>query len=106
MNRRHVDWPARTLDPGSARLKKLLAGPSAPTWVVAIRRLHRPPSPGSLGATIVQHYRPVARICSKTVYLNRDVERRPPTPHPRPDATRTSKCESVGVLPHLLRELS
>jgi hypothetical protein len=98
--------PARTLDPGSARLKKLLAGPSAPTWVVAVRRLHRPPSPGSLGATIVQHYRPVARICGKTVYLNRDVERRPPTPHPRPDATRTSKCESVAVLPHLLRELS
>ena len=98
--------PARTLDPGGARLKKLLAGPTAPTWVVAIRRFRRPPSPGSLGATIVQHYRPVARICGKTVYLNRNVERRPPNPHPRPDATSTSKCESVAVVPHLLRELS
>ena len=54
----------------------------------------------------MQHYRPVARICGKTVYLHRDVERRPPTPHPRPDATSTSECESVAVLPHLLRELS
>ena len=98
--------PARTLDPGRARLKKLLAGPAAPTWVVAIRRLHRAPSPGSLGATILQHYRPVARICGKTVYLNRKLERRPPTPHPRQDATGTSVCESVAVLPHLLRELS
>ena len=98
--------PARTRDPGSARLEGLLAGPAAPTWVVAIRRVHRPPSPGSLGAAILEHYRPVARICGKTVYLNRNVERRPPTPHPRPDATRTSECESVAVVPHLLRELS
>jgi 4-amino-4-deoxy-L-arabinose transferase-like glycosyltransferase len=98
--------PARTRDPGGTRLKELLAGPAAPTWVVAIRRVHRPPLPGSLGATILQHYRPVARICRKTVYLNKAVERRPPTPHPRPDATRASRCESVTVLPHLLRELS
>jgi 4-amino-4-deoxy-L-arabinose transferase-like glycosyltransferase len=98
--------PARTRDPGRARLKELLAGPAAPTWVVAIRRLHRPPRPGSLGATILQHYRPVAHICGKTVYLNKNVERRTPTPHSRPDATRASRCESVTVTPHLLRELS
>ena len=47
--------PARTLDPGGTRLEELLAGPAAPTWVVAIRRVHRPPAPGSLGATILQH---------------------------------------------------
>ena len=98
--------PARTRDPGSARLKELLAGPAAPTWVVAIRRGHRPPLPGSLGATILQHYRLVARICGKRVYLNKAVQRRPPTPHTRPDATRASRCESVTALPHLLRELS
>ena len=57
-------------------------------------------------ARIVGHYRPVARICGKTIYLHKDVERSQPKAHARSDATRASECESVTVLPHLLRELS
>jgi hypothetical protein len=98
--------PARTLDPGSKELKRLLEGPSAPTWVVSARRVRHLPPPGSLGATLREQYRPVARICRLTVYLDRDVDRAAPTPRPRGDATSASRCESVTLLPHVLRELS
>jgi hypothetical protein len=98
--------PARTLDPGRVELKQLLSGPRAPTWAVTMRRLPRDPAPGSLGATIMENYRLVTRICGTSVYLNLDVDRRLPTAHPRPGATTASRCESVTALPRLLRELS
>ena len=98
--------PARTLDPGGTELKQLLRGPEAPTWVVVYHPVRRQPPDGTVGATLVEHYRRVARICGKTVFLNRDASRAQPAAAPRPDATRASQCESVTVLPHLLRELS
>jgi hypothetical protein len=98
--------PSRILDPRNAKLKKLLSGPQGPTWVVVYGPVRRQPQPGTVGASIVGNYRPVARICGKTIYVHKDVERSQPTAHPRSDATRTSECESVTELPHLLRELS
>ena len=68
--------PARTLDPRGRRLKRLLAGPQAPTWVVRSRLVRRTPPPGSIGAAIREHYRPVARICGATVFLRRGPESR------------------------------
>jgi len=97
--------PARTLDPGGVELKKLLGGPRAPTWLVS-HRVRRSPRPGSVGASIADHYREVARICGRVVYVNKNVTRPQPAAQPRPDATRASQCESVTVLPHVLRELS
>ena len=38
--------PARTLDPGGTRLKQVLAGPTAPTWVVVFAEHRDPPGPG------------------------------------------------------------
>ena len=98
--------PSRILDPGNAKLKRLLSGPQAPTWVVVYGPVRRQPPPGSVGATIVKHYSPAARICGKTVFVHKDVERDQPKARPRSDATRGSECESVTELPHLLRELS
>ena len=44
-------------------------------------------------------YRRSRAICGKTVHLNKNVERRTPTPRSRPDATRASRCESVTGVP-------
>ena len=98
--------PARTLDPGRAKLKKLLSGPRAPTWLVSIQAVRRPARPGSVGAAIAAHYREVRRICGRAVYLHDEVQRPLPVARPRSAATPASRCESVTVLPHLLRELS
>jgi hypothetical protein len=98
--------PAHTLDPQGAELKKVLSGARAPTWVVALPPVRRDPRPGSVGAAILQHYRPMARICGRGVYLHKEAARPRPTPRPRPDATRLSRCRSVQVLPPVLRELS
>jgi hypothetical protein len=98
--------PAQTLDPGYVELKQLLRGPRAPTWLVTKVRVRRVPAPGSLGAVVVNRYRLMTRICGTSVYLRNDVERQAPLARPRPEATARSRCESVGLLPHLLRELA
>ena len=98
--------PARTLDPGSTDLKELLAGRRAPTWVVVYRPARRRPPPGTVGAVIVENYRLVTRICGASVYVNRAASRATPTAEARPDATRSSRCESTTALPRGLRELS
>jgi hypothetical protein len=98
--------PKRTLDPGGAELKNLLAGPRAPTWLVTHRPVNPQPRPGSVAARIADRYRAVARICGRVVYVDKDVERDQPEANPRPDATRASQCKSVTVLPQVLREFS
>jgi hypothetical protein len=98
--------PARTLDPRGAGLRRLVAGPRAPTWLVTVRAVRRHPRPGTVAAAVMEHYRPVARICGSTVYLHRRVERAVPVASPRADATRASQCRSVADLPHVLREIS
>ena len=98
--------PARTLDPGAADLKKLLASDRGPSWLVTWRRVPGVQQPGSLGWTIGRNYRMIARICGHTVFVRWDLARREPVPDPRPGATRRSACQSVTELPHVLRELS
>ncbi|HVH93567.1 MAG TPA: hypothetical protein VM688_01470 [Nocardioidaceae bacterium] len=98
--------PARTLDPGKVKLRTLLGGPRAPTWLVASHGVPRRASPGPVGAAIADHYHEVRRICGRVVYLHNDVQRASPLLQPRAAATRASRCESVTALPHLLREVS
>jgi hypothetical protein len=68
--------PSRTLDPDLTLLRGVLAGPEAPTWIVVrgahtLVRLHA----HGVATLIDERYRVVARICSRSVYLLRDVER-------------------------------
>ncbi len=79
--------PARTLDPGLTRLGTLLSGPAAPTWVVVrgpqtLRLLN--PAPGR---PLRSHYRLVARICGRAVYLHDGVQR--PVPRQLGPCTRS-----------------
>ncbi|QWZ06427.1 hypothetical protein KRR39_12555 [Nocardioides panacis] len=69
--------PMRTLDPRLTELQALLRGPVAPTWVVAWGDL----DPWNLDAhggtrlALVTHYRRVADVCGKAVYLHDGVHR-------------------------------
>jgi hypothetical protein len=96
--------PARTLDPGKAALLKLLSGPRAPTWLVSWRA-PRDRGPDLFREAVAGRYRQTARICGQRVYVRRDVARPRPVAHDRPAATKDSRCESVSVLPPLLRGL-
>jgi hypothetical protein len=98
--------PAATLDPGGAKLARLLESDRAPVWVVAWNKVHTGHEPGPVGRAIGLDYRPAARICGHDVYVRLDVRRREPVPHPRADATARSECKSVTVLPRLIRKLS
>jgi hypothetical protein len=67
--------PARTLDPGLPGLRALLSGPRAPTWLVM-----RGPQTLALVNPAPQHavrshYRLVAQICGRSVYLHDGVQR-------------------------------
>jgi hypothetical protein len=97
--------PARTLDPGGVKLRRLLAGARAPTWLVSSSVVRPSGRPGSVGTAIADHYRQVRRVCGRVVYLHDDVQRPSPTARPRPAATKASQCTSVDALPHLLREI-
>ena len=76
--------PMRTFDPHLAHLRTLLAGPRAPTWVVAWGDL----DPWHIDAhdrmrlTLAQHYHVVGSLCGHVVYLHDHVNRRL-TPRPR-----------------------
>lgn len=70
--------PSRTLDPDMARLRGVLGGSAAPTWVV-VR------GPGTVArlaehgamTVIEQRYRVIGEVCGRTVYLRRDLARPP-----------------------------
>jgi hypothetical protein len=76
--------PMRTLDPRLAGLRAVLRGPAAPTWVLAWGSL----DPWNIDAhdltrlTLASHYRRVADVCGREVYLHDGVRRTlaaPPT---------------------------
>jgi hypothetical protein len=76
--------PMRTLDPAQHRLRRTLAGPDAPTWLVQI---NRPDSwgidrDGRLRALIEARYEHVAEVCGHAVLVRSDVTR-VPAPLPR-----------------------
>jgi 4-amino-4-deoxy-L-arabinose transferase-like glycosyltransferase len=68
--------PSRTLDTSLARLRSVLAGSAAPTWVVVRgrRTVDRLSEHGAM-TLINQRFRPVGEVCGRTVYLRRDVNR-------------------------------
>ncbi len=68
--------PSRTLDPDMVLLRGVLAGPEAPTWIVVRGRhtLGRLQEHG-VADLVDTRYRPVAEICSRTVYLQRGILR-------------------------------
>jgi len=75
--------PVRTLDPDVSRMRHLLAGPDAPTWVVQWDRfdgwgLDRS---GRLAATVARHYGRFGQVCGHAVWLH-DGARRTPAPAP------------------------
>lgn len=79
--------PMRTLDPDRSRLVALLAGPEAPTWLVAWVGLDGwgDPSQSRLGRTVAVYYDRHGTGCAgRAIYLRHDVER----PVPRPDCSR------------------
>jgi 4-amino-4-deoxy-L-arabinose transferase-like glycosyltransferase len=83
--------PSRTLDPDLTLLRGVLAGSDGPTWIVVrgrhtLGRLHR----SGVAALVENRYRPVAQVCSRTVYLMRGLDR----PALRPQG----RCSGV-VLP-------
>jgi hypothetical protein len=68
--------PSRALDPDLTLLRGELAGPDAPTWIV-VRGAHtlgRLQEHG-VAALVDDRYRPVARICGRTVFLQRGIQR-------------------------------
>ena len=77
--------PMRTLDPHLADLQAVLRGPAAPTWVVSWGDLDpwNIDAHGRTRLALATHYRRVAQVCGKTVYLHDGVHRTlapPPCP--------------------------
>ncbi|MFL6172486.1 MAG: hypothetical protein ACJ716_06300 [Marmoricola sp.] len=71
--------PSRGLDPDLTLLRGLLAGPSAPTWIVVHgdafkERLHQT----GAAALVIERYHLVARICGRSVYLLNSAHRATP----------------------------
>ncbi|HEX2895220.1 MAG TPA: hypothetical protein VHO29_14575 [Marmoricola sp.] len=75
--------PAQVDDPQLGRLTSLLAGPDAPTWLVA---WDRPSFPTSVRArvqgVVARRYRAVGNVCGHQVMLRDDVKRATPPPQP------------------------
>jgi hypothetical protein len=74
----------RVHDADQRRLRALLAGPEAPTWIVRVDTLNSwgiDPE-GRLRRLVETHYRPVAQVCDYQVLLRAGVERVIP-PRPR-----------------------
>lgn len=69
--------PIKTLDPQLNELNLVLTGPQAPTWFVTWNKI---PSWGlesnAVQAVVDREYRPVGKVCGRTIYL-RDGVRRP-----------------------------
>ncbi len=79
--------PARTLDPGLHGLRTLLSGAQAPTWLV----LRGPQTLALLNPAphnaVQSHYRRVAQICGRSIYLHDGVQR--PVPRQLGPCSRT-----------------
>ncbi len=69
--------PMRTLDPHLGRLRSVLTGPQAPTWVVDWQGLDpwNIDAHGRTRLTIAAHYHQVADLCGHRVYLHDGVRR-------------------------------
>jgi 4-amino-4-deoxy-L-arabinose transferase-like glycosyltransferase len=98
--------PARSLDPRKDKLKTLLSSSGGPTWFVSWTPVPSRSGPESLAGVLREHYRPVARVCGRTIYLRNDLERPQPSVAPRKDATTASECVSVTRNPPILRGLT
>jgi len=86
--------PSRGLDPHLTLLRGLLAGSSAPTWIVVHgdsfkARLHTT----GAGALILQRYRLVTRICGRSIYLLNTVHRAVPV--------QGRSCTGGNLLPNI-----
>ena len=93
--------PTRTFDPHLHRLRRLLAGPHAPTWVVAWGNLdmwHIDPR-DKTRLDLATHYRRVAELCGHAVYLRDGVRRTfaPPPPRCHQRAIASSPGGSLGT---------
>ena len=84
--------PIRTLDPHLSRLVRTLDGSAAPTWVVGYDPAHPwgldPTS--RVAAALRAHYRQVATVCGRPVWLH-DAVARPLAPAP------SAGCGSAGL---------
>ena len=69
--------PMRTLDPHLTRLRAVLAGPRAPTWVVVWSHLNawHIDAHGLTRLVLATHYRKVADACGHPIYLHDGVRR-------------------------------
>lgn len=69
--------PMRTLDPDQARLRSVLAGPDAPTWIVQMIGFDSwgIDDGGRLRSLVESRYEIAADVCGKPVWLRADVER-------------------------------
>lgn len=71
--------PARTLDPQLSRLRQVMAGPQAPTWVV----VRGPVTTAELetagvGGVLRARYHPAGLVCDRQVFVRDDVTRAAP----------------------------
>lgn len=75
--------PMRTLDTDQRRLRAVLAGPEAPTWVVRMNAFDSwgIDDGGRLRALVEERYDVVARVCGRTMWLRADLDR-PVAPAP------------------------
>lgn len=92
--------PVKTLDPQLSELNLVLSGPRAPTWFVTWDRVQSwGLQSGTVQATVQREYRPVARICGRTIYLRNGINR--PTPQTQANCANTSALGTVskGKLP-------
>ena len=69
--------PMRTLDPHLIQLRAVLTGPRAPTWVVDLGHLDawKIDAHGRVRLALATHYRKVATVCGRTVFLHDGVRR-------------------------------
>lgn len=68
--------PIKTLDPQLRELNRVLAGPQAPTWFVTWNKVRSwGLESATVQATVQREYRPVARICGRTIYLRVGIDR-------------------------------
>ena len=92
--------PIKTLDPQLTELNLVLSGPRSPTWLVTWDTVKSwGLESDAVQATVQRKYRPVARICGRTIYLRNGINRE--TPHTQTNCANTSALgtASKGKLP-------
>ncbi|MCW2760907.1 MAG: hypothetical protein JWR85_1108 [Marmoricola sp.] len=91
--------PAHTLDPGYYLLTWTLAGPRAPTWFVPRNSNTLNSAAGRKVAAVLRaHYRPVAEVCGRVVYLHDGLTR----PVPRAELGCAGPSERSSALDRLV----